>query len=145
MRKTVKRILGVALTVVLCLKAGTTAWADVAKTLPYTYGFENCASPEMLYADVDQFVFDDPVSVTGDLMVVRPAASTELTYVAIRNGNTTQDDIFSFTVYDGDGVTYEGSKTIPAAALSKGFVSAKSIAMDRLEAELSSVETTTAL
>ena len=82
---------------------------------------------------------------TGDLTVVRPAASTDLTYVAIRNGNTTQDDTFSFTVYDGDGVTYEGAKTIPAAALSKGFVSAKNIALDRLEAELSSVETTTAL
>ena len=82
---------------------------------------------------------------TGDLTVVRPAASTDLTYVAIRNGNTTQDDIFSFTVYDGDGVTYEGAKTIPAAALSKGFVSAKSIAMDRLEAKLSSTETTTVL
>ncbi len=82
---------------------------------------------------------------TGDLTVVRPAASTELTYVAIRNGNTTQDDIFSFTVYDGDGVTYEGSKTIPAAALSKGFVSAKSIAMDRLDVALGTGETTTVL
>jgi hypothetical protein len=82
---------------------------------------------------------------TGDLTVVRPAASTELTYVAIRNGNTTQDDTFSFTVYDGDGVTYEGSKTIPAAALSKGFVSAKNIALERLDAGLSTAETTTML
>ena len=82
---------------------------------------------------------------TGDLTVVRPAASTELTYVAIRNGNTTQDDTFSFTVYDGDGVTYEGAKTIPAAALSKGFVSAKSIAMDRLDVALGTGETTTVL
>ena len=80
-------------------------------------------------------------AVTGSLTVVRPTASTELTYVAIRNGNTTQDDSFSFTVYDGDGVTYEGSKAIPAAALDKGFVGAKSIAMDRLGAELSSAET----
>lgn len=82
---------------------------------------------------------------TGDLTVVRPSASTELTYVAIRNGNTTQDDTFTFTVYDGDGITYEGSKAIPAAALSKGFVSAKSIAMDRLDAGLSSAETTVVL
>ncbi|MCR5351915.1 MAG: fibronectin type III domain-containing protein [Bacteroidales bacterium] len=48
---TVKRILGVALTVVLCLKAGTTARAGDTKTLPYSYGFENCASPEMLYTE----------------------------------------------------------------------------------------------
>ena len=82
---------------------------------------------------------------TGNLTVVRPAASTDLTYVAIRNGNTTQDDTFFFTVYDGDGVTYEGAKAIPAAALSKGFVGAKSIAMDRLEARLSTTETTTVL
>lgn len=46
---------------------------------------------------------------------------------------------------DGGGVTYEGTKTIPAAALSKGFVSDKSIAMDRLEAKLSTTETTTVL
>ena len=85
------------------------------------------------------------VAETGDLTIVRPAASTELTYVAIRNGNKSQDDTFSFTVYDGNGVTYEGTKTIPATALSKGFVSAKSIAMDRLEASLSTVETTTVL
>ena len=82
---------------------------------------------------------------TGSLTVVRPSASTELTYVAIRNGNTTQDDTFSFTVYDGDGVTYEGTKTIPAAALSKGFVSAKNIALERLDAGLSTAETTTVL
>ena len=82
---------------------------------------------------------------TGDLTVVRPAASTELTYVAIRNGNTTQDDTFSFTVYDGDGVTYEGSKAIPAAALSKEFVSARDIALERLDVALSTAGTTTVL
>ena len=82
---------------------------------------------------------------TGDLTVVRPAASTDPTYVAIRNGNTTQDDTFSFTVYDGDGATYEGAKAIPAAALSMGFVSARNIAMNRLEARLSATETTTVL
>ena len=84
-------------------------------------------------------------AITGNLTVVRPAASTELTYVAIRNGITTQDDTFSFTVYDGDGVTYEGTKAIPSTVLSKGFVSAKSISMDRLEASLSTTETTTVL
>ena len=51
MKKTFKRFSGVVLTAVLCLTAGTTARADVAKTLPYTYSFENCASPEMLYSE----------------------------------------------------------------------------------------------
>ena len=84
-------------------------------------------------------------ATAGDLTVVRPAASTDLTYVAIRNGNTTQDDSFSFTVYDGDGATYQGSKAIPAAALSRGFVSAKSVALSRLGAGLSATVTTEAL
>ena len=84
-------------------------------------------------------------AVTGNLTLVRPAASTDPAYVAIRNGNTTQDDTFSFTVYDGDGVTFEGSKAIPASILSYGFVSAKSIELDRLDAKLSSTETTTVL
>ena len=88
---------------------------------------------------------DTGEALTGNLTVVRPAASTDPSYVAIRNGNTTQDDTFPFTVYDGDGVTYEGSKAIPAAVLSYGFVSAKSIALDRLDAQLSSTETTTVL
>ena len=88
---------------------------------------------------------DTGEAVTGNLTVVRPAASTEPTYVAIKNGNTTQDDTFSFTVYDGDGVTYEGTKDIPVTALSRGFVSAKNIALDRLDAKLSSAETTTVL
>ncbi len=47
MRNTFQRILAS----VLCLTVVATARADVAKTLPYTYGFENCASPEMLYTE----------------------------------------------------------------------------------------------
>ena len=84
-------------------------------------------------------------AVTGALTVVRPTAGTDLTYVAIRNGNTTQDDTFNFTIYDEDGVTYEGSKAIPAAALSRGFVGARNITTTRLDAELSTAETTTVL
>ena len=51
MNKTVIRILSVVLTLVLFLTAGATAWAGDVKTLPYSYGFENCASPDMLYSE----------------------------------------------------------------------------------------------
>lgn len=61
------------------------------------------------------------------------AAAHELIYVAVRNDNTTQDDTFSFTIYDADGATYKGSKEIPQAKLASPFVSAKTIPMDRLE------------
>ena len=33
------------------MAAGVSAWAGDTKTLPYTYGFENCASPDMLYSE----------------------------------------------------------------------------------------------
>lgn len=66
-------------------------------------------------------------------LTAEQAAAHELIYVAIRNGNTTVDDTFSFTIYDADGATYKGSKLIPSASLSKPFVSAKAVAMDRLE------------
>lgn len=61
------------------------------------------------------------------------AAAHELIYVAILNDNTTQDDTFSFTIYDADGATYRGSKTITSTHLASPFVSAKTIPMDRLE------------
>lgn len=61
------------------------------------------------------------------------ATANELIYVAILNDNTTQDDTFSFTIYDADGATYKGSKEIPQDKLASPFVSAKTIPMDRLE------------
>ena len=61
------------------------------------------------------------------------ANANELIYVAILNDNTTQDDTFSFTIYDADGATYRGSKTITSTYLASPFVSAKTIPMDRLE------------
>ena len=61
------------------------------------------------------------------------AAAHELIYVAIRNDNKSTDDTFSFTIYDADGATYRGSKTITSTHLASPFVSAKTIPMDRLE------------
>ena len=61
------------------------------------------------------------------------AAAHELIYVAILNDNTTQDDTFSFTIYDADGATYKGSRTITSTHLASPFVSAKTIPMARLE------------
>ena len=51
MGKMVNRIAGGVLALVLSLAARTTAWAGDTKSLPYSYGFENCASPEMLYTE----------------------------------------------------------------------------------------------
>ena len=108
----------------------------------YRFGFWHGGSPVpvktlTLSSAIGQIAADcDPATgtaATGELTIKRPDADTELVYVAIRNGNKTDDDTFSFTVFDADGATYKGSKTIPAAALDKGFVSAKSIAMQRLD------------
>lgn len=54
-------------------------------------------------------------------------------YAAVKNENTTEDDTFSFTVYDDDGATYQGTKVIPVAALTRSFVSAKNVALERLD------------
>ena len=81
------------------------------------------------------------------LTVNTPAAPSagELIYVAVRNGNTTQDDTFSFTIYDVDGATYKGSKTIPSGKLSSPFVSAKNVGLNRLELPQGETNVTTAL
>ena len=76
---------------------------------------------------------------SGVPMTILPALTAEeatanaLIYVAIRNDNTTENDTFSFEIFDNDGATYKGSKTIPSTSLSKSFVSAKTVALNRLE------------
>lgn len=80
--------------------------------------------------------FESGVPMTielSDALTAEQAADNALIYVAIRNGNTSVDDTFSFTIYDADGATYKGSKEIPQAKLASPFVSAKTIPMDRLE------------
>ena len=81
-------------------------------------------------------VFSASVPLTVNLspaLTAEQATANTLIYVAIRNGNTSEDDTFSFEIYDNDGATYRGSKTIPSTSLSKPFVSAKNVAMSRLE------------
>ena len=51
MKKTFIRISSVVLALVLLFTTVTAAWAGDTKTLPYSYGFENCASPDMLYSE----------------------------------------------------------------------------------------------
>ncbi len=51
MKMIAKSIPGLFLTLAMFLTAGAPVRAGVAKTLPYTYSFENCASPEMLYTE----------------------------------------------------------------------------------------------
>ena len=80
------------------------------------------------------FESGEPMTVElSTALTADQAAAHELIYVAILNGNTTQDDTFSFTIYDADGATYRGSKTITSTHLASPFVSAKTIPMDRLE------------
>ena len=66
-------------------------------------------------------------SVTeGPISVVLGTASSDPFFVALRNGNTTDAEALSFQVVGNDGVTYLGSKTIPAELKANGtFVSAK--------------------
>lgn len=94
------------------------------------------SNQNMLTKSVNAVSGSNTYFTSGEAMTVdlktTPSAG-ELIYVAVRNGNTTQDDTFSFTIYDVNGATYKGSKTIPSGKLSSPFVSAKTIPMDRLE------------
>lgn len=50
----------------------------------------------------------------GPVTVTLGSASSEPFFVALRNGDETNEEALGFTVIDDDGVTYKGSKTIPA-------------------------------
>ncbi len=50
----------------------------------------------------------------GPVTVTLGSASSEPFFVALRNGDETNEEALGFTVIDDDGVTYMGSKTIPA-------------------------------
>ena len=69
---------------------------------------------------------------TGPLTVVLPKATTEPIFVALRNQNTTEEEMLNFQAVDNDGITYVDSKTIPAAYKSNGtFVSIKNATLTR--------------
>ena len=82
----------------------------------------------------------------GAISVTLGAATTDPFFVALRNGDTNDENI-TFTVVDGDGVTYRGTKEIPAAAKGNGtFVSMKNTSLpQRLDLVLSATEVTTVL
>ena len=68
----------------------------------------------------------DGSSVTGTLDVILDEATRNPFFVALRNNNTTDEEALAFRVMDNEGVTYYGTKTIPAAYKPNGtFVSMK--------------------
>ena len=72
-------------------------------------------------------------------------ATLEPVYAAIKHDGTAEDT-FHFTVIDNEGVTYKGSKAIPAAAFEQGFVSVKNMSLSqRLDAALIDTEVETVL
>ncbi len=69
----------------------------------------------------------DGTSVTeGDIPVLLQTPTSNPFFVALRNGDETNAEVFTFTVVDEDGATYKGTKTIPASDKPNGkFVSMK--------------------
>ena len=86
-------------------------------------------------------------TTTGDISVTLGTASADPFFVALRNGDETNAEVLTFTVVDNDGVTYRGTKTIPAEYKPNGtFVSAKNASLtQRLDLALSATEVSTAL
>lgn len=86
-------------------------------------------------------------TTTGDISVTLGTATTEPFFVALRNGDESNEEDLTFTVVDNTGVTYRGSKTIPAEYKPNGtFVSVKNASLDqRLDLSLSATEVSTVL
>ena len=86
-------------------------------------------------------------TTTGDISVTLGTASADPFFVALRNGDETNAEVLTFTVVDNDGVTYRGTKTIPAGYKPNGtFVSVKNATLtERLQLSQSVTEVTTAL
>ena len=89
----------------------------------------------------------DGSSVTGTIDVILDVATANPFFVALRNNNTTAAEDLKFKVMDNEGVTYYGTKTIPAQYKPDGtFVSMKNATLTgRLELSLSSETVATAL
>ncbi len=82
----------------------------------------------------------------GPVTVTLGTASSEPFFVALRNGDETNEEALGFTVIDDDGVTYKGSKTIPAQYKPNGtFLNVKNatltgrLRLDRSAAEVKEV------
>ena len=83
----------------------------------------------------------------GPISVTLGTASADPFFVALRNGDETNEEVLTFTVVDGTGVTYRGTKTIPAGYKPNGtFVSVKNASLtERLDMALSATEVDTVL
>ena len=77
-------------------------------------------------------------SVTGTIEVLLDNASQNPFFVALRNNNTATAEDLKFKVMDNEGITYYGTKNIPAAYKPNGtFVSMKNATLTgRLELAL---------
>ena len=83
----------------------------------------------------------------GPISVTLGTATADPFFVALRNGDETNQEVLTFTVVDGTGITYRGTKTIPAAYKPNGtFVSVKNATLtERLDIPLSATEVNTVL
>ena len=83
----------------------------------------------------------------GPVSVMLGTATADPFFVALRNGDETNEEVLTFTVVDADGVTYRGTKTIPAEYKPNGtFVSVKKASLNqRLDLALSATEVNTVL
>ena len=86
-------------------------------------------------------------SVTGTIEVLLDNSTENPFFVALRNNNTTTEEKLVFKVMDSDGITYFGTKTIPAEYKPNGtFVSMKNATLTgRLELALHAETVTEAL
>ena len=85
--------------------------------------------------------------VEGPISATLAAASADPFFVALRNGDETNAEALTFTVVDNTGVTYRGTKGIPAEYKPNGtFVSVKNCSLNqRMDLALSSTEVNTVL
>lgn len=83
----------------------------------------------------------------GPISVTLASATADPFFVALRNGDETNAEALTFTVVDNTGVTYRGSKNIPAEYKPNGtFVSVKNASLNqRLDLALSATEVSTVL
>ena len=89
----------------------------------------------------------DGTETTGSIETLLDTHTSNPVFVAIRNQNTTEDEALNFRVMDYEGVTYYGSKTVPAAYKPNGtFVSIKNATLpSRLELSQGSTPVNVAL
>ena len=90
---------------------------------------------------------DGSAETNGPISVSLGTATADPFFVALRNGDEVNEEVLTFTVVDDIGVTYRGTKTIPAEYKPNGtFVSVKNASLDqRLDLALSATEVDTVL